>query len=158
MRGTRLVSGQIAIFTKYPNYMMELLSQAAANRADATQIDNYNYPMGLTEDDKAIEQYWGRNLFDAGIQAQSGRHLHSVHPPFSLVVQYGLQPMSVPSEANTAYEQWYVDYYQNRQNEMNPFHKSSLIADGSSLRCELHSRLRGTHFSHSRAADELQPR
>lgn len=119
MRGTRLVSGQLAIVTKYPNYMMDLLSQAATNRAAATQIDNYGYPVGLTEDDKLVEQYWGRNLFDAGIAAQAGKHLFSVHPPFSLVVQYGLQPMSVPKDGNTTpYEQWYVDYYQNRQNEM----------------------------------------
>jgi hypothetical protein len=146
MRGTRLVSGQFAIFTKYPNYMMDLLSQAATNRASGTQIDNYGYTPGLTEDDKQIEQYWGRNLFDAGIQAQAGRHMFSVHPPFSLVIQYGLQPMSVPKEGTTAYEQWYVDYYESRENEMftdinhrllkdsDPSLENRLILDGVELR------------------------
>lgn len=146
MRGTRLVSGQIAVFTKYPNFMMELLSQAATNRAAATQADSYGYPTGLTEDDKQIEQYWGRNLFDPGVTAQQGRHIFSVHPPFSLVVQYGLQPMSVPKDTSTSeYEQWYVDYYQSREGDMmtdlnhrlvdsDPTYENRLIVDNIELK------------------------
>jgi hypothetical protein len=117
MRGTRIISGAFSIYTKYPNYMMDVLSVAAANRANKTLIDTYGYPQPLTEDDKLIEQYWGRSLFDPGITAQGGKHIFSSHPPFSLVLNFGLQPMSVPLEGSyEEYKNWYVKQYGDGQN------------------------------------------
>lgn len=114
MRGTRLVSGAFSIATRYPNYMKEALGKAAKNRSELTNQDLYNYPQALTEDDKNIETYWGRNIYDPGIVAQYGSHIFSVHPPFSMIVTFNMQTTSIP--LNMAAQQWqnyYMDHYQD---------------------------------------------
>lgn len=94
LRGTRVVSGQFSIVTRTTNYMTELLSKAAQARQQRLGSVNYNYNRGLTEDDKNIEAYWGKNRYDATVAAGS-RNMFSVHPPFSFVIVYGIQNISV---------------------------------------------------------------
>jgi hypothetical protein len=117
MRGTRLVSGAFTLVTRYPNYMKEALAKAAANRVKNTHIDDYNYPQPLTEDDHLIDHYWGRNIYDPGIVAQLGSHLHSVHPPFDLKVTYNLETTAMPLQtAAPAWNQYYAAHYQDPEN------------------------------------------
>lgn len=120
MRGTRLVNGAFTIVTKYPGYMRALLGKAAEYRATKNAyIDSYNYPQGLTEDDKNIEQYWGRSLFDPGVSAQGGRHIFSSHPPFSLVITFNLQTTSVPiNESASKYQEYYNNFYKDYENNL----------------------------------------
>lgn len=93
MRGTRVVSGQITFATKAPDYMRRLLSKAAQARAlNAGGVYYKNYRT-LTDDDTNIEQFWGRNI-DPAITAQ-GKHIFSVHPPFNLIIVYGIQSISL---------------------------------------------------------------
>jgi hypothetical protein len=147
MRGTRMVSGAFSIVTTYPDYMTEALAAAAKYRQAGNLIDNYNYPQALTEDDKNIEQYWGRNLYDPGIVANSQRHIFSVHPPFSLVVVYNLETTAMPmGPGESSWKQYYVNYYDDKQNalmtdhnqriaEVDPFaHQNRLIIDNVEIR------------------------
>lgn len=117
MRGTRLVNGAFTLVTKYPNYMKEALARAASNRVKNTHIDDYNYPQALTEDDTLIDHYWGRNIYDPGVVAQMGSHLHSVHPPFDLKVTYNLETTAMPLKAAAAdWNTYYVNHYDDPDN------------------------------------------
>jgi hypothetical protein len=91
MRGTRVVSGAFTLVTRYPDYMKRVLVKAAESRARGQS--SYRSTRDLTEDDENIEKYWGKNLDPAALQA--GKHIFSVHPPFSLVVVYGIQNLSL---------------------------------------------------------------
>lgn len=120
MRGTRLVSGAFAIATKYPDYMKDLLAKAAKNRSNNQRIDSYNYPQPLTEDDKNIEQYWGRSIYDPGVYAQLGEHIFSSHPPFSMVVAYNYQTTSLPLDksASSHWQDYYTTLYNDPKNNL----------------------------------------
>lgn len=107
MRGTRVVSGSFSITTLYPNYMKQVVALAAAARAANNGSLNYNYYRTLTEDDKNIALYWGNNM-DPSLQGGQDTNLFSTHPPFSMVIVYGIQNVSLtdnvapsmPSEEN----------------------------------------------------------
>jgi len=119
MRGTRLASGAFSLVTRYPNYMKEALARAANNRVKNTHIDDYDYPQAMTEDDANIDKYWGRNIYDPGIVAQLGSHIHSVHPPFDLRITYNLETTAVPLKtAALDYNRYYTNYYDDTQNAL----------------------------------------
>lgn len=94
MRGTRLVSGSFTLVTKYPNYMHNLLTAAANSRDNniGNLEDEYPRPEVWRKDDENIRKYWSRHLDSAAIA--QGNSEWSVHPPFSLVVVYGIQNTS----------------------------------------------------------------
>ena len=94
MRGTRIVSGSFTLVSKYPNYMNRLLTKAAnAREANSGNLqDYYPRPPSWEEDDKNIKRYWSRHLDPAALA--QGNSEWSIHPPFSLVVQYGIQNTS----------------------------------------------------------------
>lgn len=91
MRGNRIVQGQLVLATRSTNYMRRLLEKAATSRV--TRSRTYDYPRPPTDDAKNVEEFWGRTLDPALTDA--GRHIFSVHPPFSLVITYGLQNLSI---------------------------------------------------------------
>lgn len=93
LRGTRLIQGSFTLATKSPNYVKQLLAKAAHSRQDRLGSANYTYNKGLTEDDENIEKYWGKNI-DPALNA-IGTSIYSVHPPFSLVLTYGVQNVSM---------------------------------------------------------------
>lgn len=95
MRGTRLVNGTFTLVTKYPNYMKRLLTKAADNRRENMDRlqDPYPRPQSWQEDDANIRKYWTRHLDPSAIA--QGKTEWSIHPPFTLVVQYGIQDTSV---------------------------------------------------------------
>lgn len=119
MRGTRLVTGTFTLATRYPDYMKNLLEKAAYNRSHGPTADSYP-GRGLTEDDSNIDKYWGKNLDPAYLSG--GNHIFSVHPPFSFVIIYGIQNISIPSSAS---DNRYRDFYQTTYQES----ESSLMAD-----------------------------
>lgn len=95
MRGNRIVNGQFSLFSKHPTYMRELIAQAAKNRAERQGGDlrhPYAAYRGLTEDDENIERYWGKTVDPA--VAAAGYNEWSTHPPFSLIIVYGMQENS----------------------------------------------------------------
>lgn len=106
MRGTRIVSGQVTFATKAPDYMRRLLSKSAQARAMNASGVYYQGYRSMTEEDANIERYWGRNI-DPSIAAQ-GKQVFSVHPPFSMIILYGVQNISMnPSTYNNdRFEIW----------------------------------------------------
>lgn len=104
MRGTRIVNGQFRIATTSTNYMTDIIAQAAANRAKA----NPNDVAGLDADEQLIEQYWwngGTNSTDT-----HGPFLFSAHPPFNLIIVYGMQTPTVYDNFTPNYREVYNDY------------------------------------------------
>ena len=97
MRGVRIIEGSFVLVTKSPDYMRRLLEKAADTRAK--NGGSYSYFKGLTEDDKRIDQYWGKNL-DPAI-ASAGKNVFSVHPPFSFIIVYGIQSTSINDFASS---------------------------------------------------------
>lgn len=89
LRGNRVVQGQFALLTRYPDFMQKALAKAANNRAERQGglLDPYSAFRGLTEDDANIDQYWGRTLDPA--VAASGYNEWSIHPPFNFIIVYG---------------------------------------------------------------------
>lgn len=101
LRGTRLIQGQCTMATRSPNYMKNCLAKAAESRANRQGASNYSYFRGLTENDKNIEQYWGKNI-DPALNSL-GSSIYSVHPPFSFVIIYGVQTASIRDGEYTQY-------------------------------------------------------
>lgn len=108
MRGTRLVSGALALHTTSTDYMVNLLSKAATGRVNGNQ----EYVLrGLDTDEKHIEQYWTRNI-NADIAYSNNKSLFNSHPPFNLIIMYGLQSVSLASNRGEQYAE-VLGSYQN---------------------------------------------
>jgi hypothetical protein len=92
MRGTRIVTGRLMLATMSTNYMTTMISKAAEARSGGDS----NYPLrGLDTDQQNIEKYWSRNVDPA---AYGLKHIFSTHPPFNLVVVYGVQSTSITDD------------------------------------------------------------
>lgn len=133
MRGTRIVSGQFAIVTKYPNFMRDMIAKAASNRAKNVHNLSDAYPAvsgGLTEDDSKIEEYWGKHL-DAAYMNGGGNKEFSIHPPFSLVLVYGKQELDY--EFHLGDTALYTDTNQRLLDAEDPKRPNKIILDA----CEL---------------------
>jgi hypothetical protein len=110
MTGTRIVSGEMIVYTRYPGRMRDLLSKAADVRASfysnqpASQMQSYlRSDKEGEEDDKNIQKYWANSQLDRLSSDQSkgsdDRNIFSAHPPFNLVVKYGSQEGSLTTVA-----------------------------------------------------------
>jgi hypothetical protein len=95
MRGNRIVNGAFTIATSSLNYMKDLLSEAAVNRAE--QDGGMHRIRGLDMDEKNISEYWGRNIDSATMVETDTRHIWSSHPPFNFIIVYGVQNVSAPN-------------------------------------------------------------
>lgn len=101
MRGNRIVSGVMRIATKDIHRMTQVLQDAAIQRAN----QNASYVLrGLTDDEELIETYWTRNI-DPEISNNGNKHIWSSHPPFNLVINYGIQSTSVKANPNKRVEE-----------------------------------------------------
>lgn len=106
MRGTRIISGALTIHTTSTDYMTRMLSKAATSRAQK----GGNYILrGLDRDEELIEQYWGRNIND-DTRYNGGKNLFSSHPPFNLVILYGIQSSSVAGNSSDKLSEQIVKY------------------------------------------------
>lgn len=136
LRGTRLISGGFVLVTKRPNYMKELLSAAAKNRSDNRFSPVDEYPSPWTNDEENIQKYWGKHL-DPSARKQQGTEW-SIHPPFAMVLVYGIQDTSVDVKDVSNFDAYSKDnalmYDRNqRLTEDSSRHASRIILDG----CEL---------------------
>jgi hypothetical protein len=106
--GTRIITGEITLFTRYPKRMTDLLENAAKarvasseTRADKNKIisnlySNNTQILGSTEDEKNIEKYWSysqldRITSDPALSGFSDKNIFSAHPPFNFVILYGVE-------------------------------------------------------------------
>ena len=110
MYGTRIITGEITMFSKYPRRMTELLEKAADVRARAAKnkypinevMSNLRSSFETEEDEKLIEKYWARGQLDRTTDdpffknvQNSNRNIFSAHPPFNLIIVYGLEEVAL---------------------------------------------------------------
>ena len=107
MVGTRLISGEMVVYTRYPGRMRDLLTSAADQRVlfnsdkpGVSRIQSYltgNNEQSL-DDEKNLQRYWKRSNLDrltADNDQSDNRNIFSSHPPFNFIVKYGTQEGSV---------------------------------------------------------------
>lgn len=112
MLGSRIVSGEFVLFTRYPKRMTDLLEEAAKARATApgqrgekNSIVSRLYSdngqlLGSTQDERNIQKYWSYSQLDK-ITADpasdqiNGKNIFSAHPPFNFVILYGVEETAI---------------------------------------------------------------
>lgn len=114
MYGTRLISGEFTIFTRYPRRMTEFLEKAArirsieSSRGPKNKVVSRTMPASNSsyEDELNIQKYWAysqldRITLDPAAKEASNTNIFSAHPPFNFVILYGaeetaLSPIAAP--------------------------------------------------------------
>lgn len=108
MYGSRIIAGNMAIYSRYPRRMTELLEKAAKIRTESVGQNPSEHVRTLlsnnaeglnSEDEKNIQKYWSRSQLDriANDPANNGQYesfnknIFSAHPPFNLIIYYGVQ-------------------------------------------------------------------
>lgn len=123
MNGTRIVTGQFSVYSRYPRRMTELLEKAAkvrvqsmSGKKDASGVVSVMTSQAESrKDEENIEKYWAnsqldRITMDPAITAASENNTHNIfsaHPPFNFIIMYGvddasLSPNGGPSSTTTA--------------------------------------------------------
>jgi len=112
MIGSRIISGEITLFTRYPKRMTDLLEEAARARATAPGerapknsivsrlYSNNSQILGSTQDEKNIQKYWSysqldRVTSDPALENVSNKNIFSAHPPFNFVILYGVEEVAL---------------------------------------------------------------
>jgi len=110
MYGTRIITGEVSIYTRYPRRMTDLLEKAASIRTSAATdksasnkvISNLRSRLETEEDEALINKYWERSQLDritedpfAKNVVDSGRNIFSAHPPFNFIIVYGLEEVAL---------------------------------------------------------------
>lgn len=106
MRGTRIVTGVFRLVTTYPNRLTDMIAQAATARKD--QRTGMHSIRGLDTDERNIELYWDRHIEQKDQEQQ--KRIWSVHPPFNLLIEYGIQPMSLSPDPTGRFNEVYKRY------------------------------------------------
>lgn len=112
MLGTRLISGEISVYSRYPRRMTEMLEKAAAVRMESSNpnpsrsvISTLGTDAARKDDELNIQKYWlntelDRTTSDPHMRtlvdtADSSHNIFSAHPPFNLVIFYGLEELGL---------------------------------------------------------------
>ena len=123
MNGTRIITGQFSVYSRYPRRITELIERAAQVRVDTVsgKKDGTGVVSVMTsqnesrKDEENIQKYWANSQLDrittdpaitAG-SANNNHNIFSAHPPFNFVIMYGvddtsLSPISGASNRTTA--------------------------------------------------------
>lgn len=106
MLGTRLISGEITLFTRHPRRMEEILEKAAKSRELSAKDRANNMPGGpnsivsrlspqgfSSDDEKNIRKYWAYSQLDRVTYpyGESFKNIFSAHPPFNFIILYGVE-------------------------------------------------------------------
>jgi hypothetical protein len=127
MLGSRIISGEITIFTRYPRRMTELLEKAAKSRVmnkdvrtpKDTIISRLDSQLS-SDDESNIEKYWAysqldRLTSDPAVSGFDTKNIFSAHPPFNFVILYGLEETALsPFSANTSEDTSTSSYLNNQ--------------------------------------------
>lgn len=106
MVGTRIITGEFNLYSRYPGRMTDILSKAAEKRAgfytsDGSKNRLQSYLLSRAEsldDEKNIQKYWANSQLDrlgADSPDSDARNIFSSHPPFNFIIKYGTQEGSV---------------------------------------------------------------
>lgn len=95
LRGTRIISGAFSIIAMYPHLLTRAIAKASFNisKGEKSSSTNLSAIRTLNEDERNITKFWRRNL-DSNLDLDQ-QHLFSVHPPFHLIIKYGVQSTSL---------------------------------------------------------------
>lgn len=118
MYGTRIISGEFTIFTRYPRRMTELIELATQRRMIQAKSVKRN-PAGpisklrqeeyskekdnlfSVEDEKNVGKYWAYSQLDRITNdpfskniIDSNKNIFSAHPPFNFVIVFGLEEVA----------------------------------------------------------------
>lgn len=108
--GTRIISGEFTMYTRYPRRMTDLIEQAASARIKNPTpqesmggvVSPLRSKLESSDDQKNIEKYWAYSQLDrltadplSKIAKDSGHNIFSAHPPFNFVILYGAQEASM---------------------------------------------------------------
>jgi hypothetical protein len=120
--GTRLITGEFTVYTRYPRRMTDLLEEAARVRSESpspkAQVNNIistlrpssvqnsgqnQNTITVEDDEKNVQKYWAQSQLDrvttdtafAKNVKDSGHNIFSAHPPFNFIILYGAQEASL---------------------------------------------------------------
>lgn len=102
MMGTRLVSGEFTMITRYPRRMTDFLEKAARVRATDPSdrkpgekvVSTMVSGLKSTEDELNVQKYWSGSILDRIAVDPAGasfRNIFSAHPPFNFVILFGVE-------------------------------------------------------------------
>jgi hypothetical protein len=123
MLGTRLITGELSIYSRYPRRMTDLLEEAAKVRMESSSKNPSSAVMSVLgsstdqarkDDEINIQKYWLNSELDrvtsdpmsrSLIENQgAGHNIFSAHPPFNLVVFYGIEEVAITNNKVVTYE------------------------------------------------------
>lgn len=108
--GTRIITGEFTIYTRYPRRMTDLIERATSVRvknpspteAPGNVVSPLRSKLDSVQDQKNLEKYWAYSQLDritadplAKQVKDSGHNIFSAHPPFNFVILYGAQEASM---------------------------------------------------------------
>lgn len=117
--GTRIIAGELSVFSRYPRRMTDLLEKAALNRVNSRAEDGrtgnsvltrLDANIGSSKDEENIQKYWAYSQLDRisqdpGMEGVDPHNIFSAHPPFNLVILYGAEDVAMsPFDILTADE------------------------------------------------------
>lgn len=120
MRGTRLITGELSIYTRYPRRMTSLLEKAAKTRMESARAKaGYSVASILGSDARSkddevnIEKYWLNSQLDRVTSDPEMKTLTSLenpehnifssHPPFNLIIMYGIEELGLTNKTIVTY-------------------------------------------------------
>lgn len=112
MMGTRLITGELSIYTRYPRRMTSLLEKAAKKRSESSSgapgsnvISVLGSDYARKDDERNIEKYWLNSQLDRITSDPQSRtvnylqnpnhNIFSSHPPFNLIIMYGTEELGI---------------------------------------------------------------
>jgi hypothetical protein len=122
MNGTRLISGEFSLYSRYPRRMTSLLEKAAKVRTESSGtnppssvISSLNSANESQSDEVNINKYWTSTQLDRVTSDRSGKdsyadyenighNIFSAHPPFNLVIFYGIEETGITTNSILTYK------------------------------------------------------
>jgi hypothetical protein len=122
MYGTRLITGEFSLYSRYPRRMTQLLEKASSVRSQSSSanpsssvISRLNSNNENQNDEININKYWTSSQLDristgpnttSTLQSyeDQGHNIFSAHPPFNLIIFYGLEEAGVSTNPSVAYK------------------------------------------------------
>lgn len=122
MYGSRIISGEISLFTRYPRRMTEFLEKAAKIRSTEESSRNGQKVISRlspksntsTDDEMNIQKYWAysqldRITLDPASSESKERNIFSAHPPFNFVILYGAEETGLTPRNELRTEDYFVE-------------------------------------------------
>lgn len=118
MNGTRIITGQFSVYSRYPRRMTELLEKAAqvrvqtmSGKKDGTGVVSVMRSQNESrKDEENIQKYWANSQLDRITtdpaittgSSNNGHNIFSAHPPFNFIIMYGVDDTSLSPVAGSS--------------------------------------------------------